>query len=306
MLCTKQEWAEWVRDNPAARYTLINSINAYYIDPDLRDEGYYDLELKGSVTYDEMVGLYDTIHDWIGEGKFIAGKGIRPWYIVDICAGLPEDKPWIGWEIETGWRSEDDLRKATTYVRDNSMYVGYDPEGGEWAAEFTFAPRAEYMDSNHPLLMICHVAEEVARPEPHEACEFVGTHINISTPAYRKANSYDRDRVVRALNKSLTYLEYDDKEDLFGRCELYGGFSTRSESSCSGVTYRWIEGKLFNTTYDSNTARWYIEVGDNLTKLVEALAVEVVRCGDNGLDLPDYVENFYECLNEGADPVFVY
>lgn len=303
MLCTKQEWTEWVRGNPEARGILINSINARFIDPSLRRESCFFIKLRDDVTYEDMVGLYDTIHDEIGEGRFIAGKDIRPWYIVDICAGLPEDKPWIGWEIETGWDSYEDLCRATTYIRDNNMHVGYDPEGEAYAAEFTFAPRAEYTDSNHPLLMMCRVADEIAEPYPHEASEFVGTHINLSTPSYRKAPYLIRECVSDVLNRSLYNLDYDDNEDLFGRSEPFDGFFDRT-SACA--KYKWIEGKLFNTTYNRSTARWYIKVGDNLTKLVEAVTVEVIRCDDDDLDAPHSVDNFYECLNEGADPVFAY
>lgn len=297
MLCTKEEWVKFLSTDAGMHAVIIN-IDAHDLPSELLDENGWSgsRRIKAQLSYHEMEVLFDELHDGILEGNFIADKYIRPWTITDLYSGLPEDKAWIGWEVETGWRNFDDRVTAVEHIQKNYMHTAYDPEGARNAVEFTFCPRADYSDMTHPLIGVCQTG---ADPDCHEPEDVVGTHVNVSTPTYRwLTDHYMRRAVITALNHGIRTMSPDMREDLFGRPHPYGGFYTRED----GNGAYWVEGKLFNTTYDERQARGYIAVGDSIAKLLETVSAYVEKNKLTTMTLG--ITNLYDCLTIGAEPVF--
>lgn len=238
---------------------------------------YYDnpeAMLPASFTMEHVEKFLDVYHTGIAEGKFPAWKTLRPWGIVDMSAKLDENKPWIGWEIETGWNNSAARNRVMAKFLNENHHVAVDNEGPEYGAELTWAPanNGEY-EGKHPLLFVCDVAAgEGENRYEHEAFEHVGTHVNVSTPSSRKLNDVQMDSVANALNLALVdEFSFDDFENVFGRGEMYGGFFDQR---------KWIEGKLFNTTYDADEAKGYMLVAKRLAGAIETLASYVLNSDD--------------------------
>lgn len=272
------------------RLGLINNAASY---------DYYDnpfAKLPESFTMEHVEKFLDAFHTGIAEGKFPAWKALRPWGIVDMSAKLDENKPWIGWEIETGWNNPASRNRVMAKFLNENHHVAVDSEGPEYGAELTWAPanNGEY-EGKHPLLFVCDVAaEEGENRYEHESFEHVGTHVNVSTPSSRKLNPEQMGAVANALNLALVdEFSFDDFEEVFGRGEMYGGFFNQG---------KWIEGKLFNTTYDAGEAKGYMLVAKRLADAVETLASYILnsnnpRAQKDGLLR---VSNLLGCLAVGA------
>lgn len=253
----------------------------------------YDLALKSGEC--DGIGRHDVkytpelcdamtrvLHERVAEGWFMEWKSFRPWVVVDVTAKLDPTKAWIGWEIETGWLSHDDRRNAITLMQERYEYSCTDQEGfGAYQVELTFSPRTpEAYEGRgtpaHPLLFVAGLDGE----QQHEAYDQVGTHVNVSTPAFRVLDGAACERVASALNYGLKGMTGKDKEVLFGRENLYGGFFVQPyvgyEEVIEAGTTRWLEGKLFNSTYDKEQAREYIKTGNRIAELVELVCAVVV------------------------------
>src|SRR5690606_7468776 len=250
-------------ENEYERHSRVISINnagsfAYFNEP--------GATLPTIFTMEHVEKFLDVYHTGIAEGKFPAWKALRPWGIVDMSTKLDENKPWIGWEIETGWNTSESRNRVLAKFINENHHVAVDSEGPEDGAELTWAPanNGEY-EGKHPLLFVCDVAaEECENLYEHEAFEHVGTHVNVSTPSSRKLDGVQMESVVNALNLALVdEFSFGDFEAVFGRGEMYGGFFNQR---------KWIEGKLFNTTYDAGEARRYMAVTNRLVNAIETLA----------------------------------
>lgn len=243
----------------------------------------------------DMHKIVEVVHERIAQGNFLEWKALRPWVVCDVTATLSPDEPWIGWEIETGWASHEDRYAVVSLFNERYMHSCTDNEGyGRYPVELTFSPQTpSYYSSRgtpvHPLLFVANQEEHA---QPHSARSMIGTHINFSTPAFRSGVPALQRRVEGALNNSLVLLSSAEKKELFGRSELYAGCFLRGDSdSESGSNSRWIEGKLFNSTYDTPTAKGYIEVGNRLCSVMEQLAQRGDALGTVAVD------NFYRMLS---------
>lgn len=219
-----------------------------------------------AITLDDVETALNTLHTRIAGGTMLPWKSVRPWSIVKMEDLLDPAVPWIGWEVETGWLTEQARAQAMKRLIDNYNHVALDQEGPEYGVEMTWSPANNgKFEGAHPLHFVADVARDYQElVYNHETYEHVGTHVNISTPSMRLLNHRDLQEVANALNYELSqWFAFNDFEKLFGRGEMYGGFFARP---------KWIEGKLFNTTYDKSTADGYIAVADKLAVVMEQLA----------------------------------
>lgn len=238
------------------------------------ENGYVD---KQAVTMEGVEEFLNGYHEQLCEGRFISWKGFRPWNVIDLTSNLDASKAWIGWEVETGWQSREYREEAVRQFFATYEHVCIDSEGGSYGVEFTWTPKevGAYEEKDHPLMFMPKFNR---RAEHHDPEEEIGTHINISTPTLRAMSEEGVCVVSSSLNRMLGEFDSDQKERLFGRPRLYGGFYVRGNVSNedSGAGH-WLEGKLFNSTYSVPVARGYIAVGNRLAELVEAVAAEAVR-----------------------------
>lgn len=261
---------------------------------------------KGMVTMEKVEEFLTNYHSQLCEGQFISWKGFRPWVVVDLTSRLDPDKAWIGWEVETGWRDEEARDRAITAFLTEFEHVCIDNEGGNYGVEFTWTPKevGAYEEANHPLMFVPRFNRST---EHHDPDDQVGTHINISTPTSRALPSKGLTSVASALNRMLMSMSFEQKETLFGRGRLYGGFFKRgSHSSESAKGEEWLEGKLFNSTYSVPIARKYIAVGDRLAVLMEKVAVAIKEQLDGGaVAARATIEGGFEFLKGSAAEVTV-
>lgn len=219
--------------------------------------------LPESFTMEDVENFLDTIHTRIIKGNFLEWKSMRPWEIVDIAANLDPSKPWIGWEVETGWNTREDRSYALQELFDKYNHVATDSEGPEYGVEMTWSPAVNgKYGEQHPLLFVVDIAAKYDSYD-HDTESETGTHVNISTPTFRTLHDQQAGEIVNALNHALGELTDSDREELFGRSRLYGGFFLQQG---------WVEGKMFNTTYDQACAESYIRTAERLADVVEGLA----------------------------------
>lgn len=272
----------------SADQAYLHSINASV--PSLWDRE--PPRIPVSFTMEDVEKFLDGVHGLIAEGRFLTWKAMRPWDIVNLNENLDATKVWIGWEIETGWSTTDARKSAIADLLSSYNHVALDDEGPCHGAEMTWAPANEgKYEGEHPLLYVADLAAkyEVYR---HDIDSCTGTHVNISTPTIRDMERSYTAEAVNALNHGLHSLSNDQREELFGRPVLYGGFFCREG---------YVEGKLFNTTYDKEEAKVYISVASRLSDLLESLAKFVLSGSHNTNRVR--IDNFYQAM-DGADPVF--
>lgn len=248
--------------------------------------------IPDSFTMEDVEKFLDGVHGLIADGYFLAWKAMRPWDIVNLNETLDATKVWIGWEIETGWNTLDARKSAVSDLLSSYNHVALDEEGPCYGAEMTWAPANEgKFEGEHPLLYVSDLADkyEVYRHDPEDC---TGTHVNISTPTIRDIKRDYVAEAVNAMNHGLHSLDHNQREALFGRPVLYGGFFVRDG---------YVEGKLFNTTYDKEEAKVYISVASRLSDLLESLAKFVLSGSHEHNKVR--IDNFYQAM-KGADPVF--
>lgn len=249
----------------------------------------------------DMGKLMEVVHERIAQGNMLEWKALRPWVVCDVTANLDPEQPWIGWEIETGWNTHEDRYAVVSLFNERYMYSCTDNEGhGSYPIELTFSPQtpAYYTSRGTPVHPLLFVANHKERADEHRPGNMVGTHINFSTPAFRAGDELLRRRVEGALNNSLVLLTGPQKKELFGRSELYAGCFLRGDNdSESGTGVCWIEGKLFNSTYDTAVAKGYIEVGNRMCAVMEQLAQLGGALGTVA------VTNFYDMLSGAASEI---
>ena len=248
--------------------------------------------IPDSFTMEDVEKFLDEVHGLIADGIFLTWKAMRPWDIVNLNESLDATKVWIGWEIETGWRTLDARKSAISDLLSSYNHVALDDEGPCHGAEMTWSPANEgKYEGEHPLLYVAGLADkyEVYRHDPEDC---TGTHVNISTPTIRDMGREYVAEAVNAMNHGLHSLDDNQREELFGRPVLYGGFFGREG---------YVEGKLFNTTYDKEEAKVYISVASRLSDLLESLAKFVLSGSHDHNKVR--IDNFYQAM-KGADPVF--
>lgn len=229
--------------------------------------------LTASFTMEDVEKALSTLHSRIIKGDFLVWKSMRPWDIVNFSDILDPAKAWIGWEVETGWPVPESRSAALSELFEKYNHVATDNEGPMYGVEMTWSPSDNgYDGQQHPLLFVAEMAKKHGAYDHHGDSE-TGTHVNISTPTYRLLSDDQAEEVVNALNRALGDLSGDECEELFGRRRLYGGFFQQ---------HSWVEGKMFNTTYEEASAYDYIDVAQTLASLMERLSVYVMQeCPDD-------------------------
>ena len=187
------------------------------------------------------------------------GKIMRPWSIVPALRDFrpPEGDFGVGVEIEYGFTSSDNAKRAMFHVR-NWKHVALDREGGTYGVEATFPPilYSKLSKRDKPFRYLDYLAANPEMLSRHSGQ--VGTHINVSA-----AGRIDGDRRV-TVNAILLRLSQEQKRKYFNR-NPYGYINARSEGP-SSVGY--VEMKLFNSTTCSITLRRYINIAVSLVKLI--------------------------------------
>jgi len=254
----------------------------------------------GTLSLDRIQEWLDGVEGDICSGLFPDWKALRPWEIVDFSERLDPTKPWIGWEVETSWRSEESRTAVMREFMQSYDHVIVDAEGPAFGLEMTWSPaNADEREGEHPLEFVVRMAQE-NEIYYHDSEDSVGTHLNISVPSFRDASDWLRSEVCNALNEALMRLSYEEKERLFGRVYVYGGFVDHES---------YIEIKSFNTTYSLTQALKYQTTAQRMARLIETLAGEVAEWEHSDATVKEYgihrttVDNFYACLVEGDAPV---
>lgn len=177
-------------------------------------------------------------------------KTNRPYLLVNLYDGLDQAQNWYGWELEGGFQQRDNYKRVVDYVWSNINHVTIDREGaGYFPAEITFAPENESMFAEGKAA-IQRTVNFINRNDLNDVGRFhrqVGTHVNISTPAWRLLNYAQMGPAVDAVNRALRGLSQISRAEFFGR-DPYGWAYLRGDGA-TGRT-RWIEFKLFQSSYN--------------------------------------------------------
>lgn len=212
--------------------------------------------------------LDDTKQDHLNH---MLGKGVRPWEIVNVSAKLDPKQPWFGVEYETGYSSKAAYRKVINYIWREHPLTAIDHEGcGSFPCEITFAPvNMEYFMSRsyHMDRLLAYQKKASAPHAAHGAQAQIGTHVNVSTPAYRKLPTLKTHNVVHLLGRLNMNWTAKDYERVYGR-RPYGGFNAMSDMRGN----KWVEGKLFNSTGSTLVWAKYKRVMARIGELIEHLS----------------------------------
>lgn len=223
--------------------------------------------------------MYQQLKNYVVQrGRFNA-KFLRPYMWIDLNSkeDLDQNKAWWGWEFETGYTSNQTRGEVIAHCWDNYDNVTFDGEGeGNYPCEITFLPaNADEVISGgaYATKFIKHLSDNPGLVHCEPSRTDVGTHINISIPWMRtgEVTRTAMASLVRAMNRTLGTISRSNNLVYFGRRRLYGGFYFR-ESVVKGVVNRWLEGKLFRTTYSEEQFKTYTQVAQALTKAMELLA----------------------------------
>ena len=195
----------------------------------------------------------------------------RPWEIVDFAKKLPNDEPWIGFEFETGFDNKADYQKFIHWLWQQD-YVAIDREGtGKYPVEVAFPPQAlsDVQQNSHLLqrsVEFIHANKLTPALNPTTFTRRdVGIHAGISTPkwrALRAEQNYNRaDSVVNKLAHMLDNLSSQQKDELYGRHQLYWGTANNRHS--------YVELKMFRAIPEADRVSGYIDVAIRCTQLLD-------------------------------------
>lgn len=241
---------------------------AYYDNPDSR----YDESIRYERNVDLAMAhkiLANTLQRTLNQGQW---KINRPYELVNVTEELDQNQAWIGWEIECGWASKEDYEKVVNYIWRYQNHVTIDQEGaGPYPTEITFCP-ANASDMEEGTAQVHRFLNYINRKNIGKArwlsYNSVGTHMNISTPAFRRAHDDTASKIRSILSQAMARMSQDQKEALFGRPEPYG-YAHLNNSQNSG---RWLEFKTFNSTLDIEQFNKYVKVALRTAELMEHLA----------------------------------
>lgn len=197
----------------------------------------------------------------------------RPWVIVDFSQHLPANESWLGWEIETGLRDQQDFDTVLDHVWHNYMHNTIDREGyGAFMAELSFRPTAvsEYDGENDDVTKLYKWFDEkglAMHLPPAGSLEQVGTHVNISTPSLR-ARPWSINRLALLFRDASHDVNAARNIAAFGRVPYASRVYGRG---VYGVLNR-LEFKVFKSTRDSVRVQEYIRTAKRIAEVVEATA----------------------------------
>lgn len=220
--------------------------------------------------------------------RFLAGsvgKSTRPWFVLDFSQLLPTDSTMVGWELEGGFDSETARTEFMNWLWDNTDYVTVDREGcREAPVEITFPPftMEQMLDSSNPIRGMFAYNESLAdnrrfgsrmvsRNFPQGG--YVGSHVNISTAAYRTADNNVRVRAISSLQWFFGSLSRAQRYALQGRqpysehvASGRGGMNGSQTDGCKR-----IEFKMFHTTTNQQQFNNYCLVAKRLAEVIDML-----------------------------------
>lgn len=257
------------------------------------------------------VGKFDEerVKAWLANEKtnhlqHRLGKGYRPWDLINVTAKLDKTQPWIGVEYETGYKTNAAYQSVVNYLWQNHPFTAIDREGcGAYPCEITFSPvnMNDFMTPDYAMDKLIGWMNENDAKKPGHAGSMVGTHVNVSTPAYRNAEATQQRTVVRVLNTSAYNMKDSQHKALWGRSP-YGYFYQQAPGPNG-----WIEGKMFDSVGD--LAKWqaYKPTMARIATLIEMLAgmkFPAMRTDGKGKALEDYeyadvVKNY--CMTNMAE-----
>lgn len=169
----------------------------------------------------------------------------RPWQLVDLTKQLDVNVPWIGFEFETGFDSNEDYKKFINFLWGHN-HVAIDREGtGRFPVEVAFPPQvlAEVQAGEALLVKTLRFVHENGLVPALNPTTFtmrdVGIHAGISTPKFRQARAVRGD-ATRKLNAALLSLNDDQRIALYGRDELHWGGANNRDSYVEVKTFRAI------------------------------------------------------------------
>lgn len=220
---------------------------------DLRDEEHAQLILDSAFTR--------TINNQ-------HGKGIRPWHIVNVTEKLDPNQPWLGFEYEMGLATKTEYDKLINFVWKNINHCAVDKEGyGTYCPEITFSPEnlENYMNGTSAIQRTIKWMNEQGIKMLDFGDYPVGTHLNVSTPAFRALSmvSGQTQNVSNLIACSLLMLTADEHRELFGRVAY--GVGQHGEG-------QWIEFKIFRSTDNLTVLDKYMRLGRYMAELVESVS----------------------------------
>jgi hypothetical protein len=194
------------------------------------------------------------------------GKGVRPWEIVNVSAKLDPKQPWFGVEYETGYANKTAYHKIVNYLWQHHPLTAIDHEGcGMYPCEITFAPvnMDTFMSKDYHMdRLLAFQKKNDAAHARHAANDQIGTHVNVSTPAYRKLDRNGTHDVTFLL-AYLKIMSNEDYKRVYGRTP-YGGFNPMADQRGN----QWVEGKLFNSTGSTLVWAKYKQVMARISELI--------------------------------------
>lgn len=234
--------------------------------------------LSQRVTEEASLSSFEAVKNNFLRGQ--VGKSIRPWFVVDFTKILPTEATMFGFEIETGFSSRSAQQATMEWLWENTDYVTADCEGcNDIPTEITFPPLTlEELDSDNQLKQWLAYNASL---EPSQQARttnvtlrsprggLVGTHVNISTAAYRQANSAVRTAVAHSLANFFGRLDENRRLHLYGRQPYTEGVSQRRGGS--GDAADRIEFKMFHTTTHLPQFENYCKVAKRLAEVIDRL-----------------------------------
>lgn len=246
-----------------------------------------------TITKETAVLLLDTI-----KARTLAvqqAKVNRPWELISLTDKLDPFQPWLGFEFETGFATKAEYDRVINFVWDNINHVAIDREGyGAYCPEITFSPQnlSAYMNKTADIYKTIRWMNENNTKMPANIGDYVGTHLNISTPAYRalaRKGVQKCNLIVDILNHSILMMNDADMRALFGRVPYGLGNHTQS----------WVEFKLFRSTDDLKKLDGYMKVAKNFATVMEQLSL-MKQLPEYKAGTTDYIPNFTALL-KGTD-----
>lgn len=240
----------------------------------------------GPITLKRAKAIIEGAKAWTKAHRQV--KINRPYELVDITRDLDPDQPWVAWEIECGWHDQPNYDKVIDYLWRYHNHVTVDIEGAGLATEITFCPEnADKMFSGKAQVhrFLNWVQRKNIQSVRWNENSCVGTHLNISTPAFRALPQLRKGDVVNTINGLLHNLNQEACRELFGRGSPYGygfrnGFGERA----------WIEFKLFNSTIDPRQFARYCNTAKNMVRLMDLVAADPTLSGENVIRINESLE----------------
>lgn len=221
-----------------------------------------------ALTYDQAVNLLEYWGTQVKAGA-IFSKSNRPWHLIDLSTKLDTNRPWVGFEFETGFGTQEELRDVMGWVWDNTMHSCMDAEGGGgYPVELTFAPDyiENYLEGKSDIhRLYAYLAAKKIRAAGNRGS---GTHANISLPYVRSLSAEEKHycaSIIAALSNTVLQegVNVEDGYDvLFGR-NPYGWGAARD--SITGH----IEFKLFQSSPNVNVFNRWVRVTNEIVNLMD-------------------------------------